>query len=96
MKMQNENTGIGEILDLRGAAKAIRCSASHMSKILNGKVPNVPPPPAVRAGRKWLIRSDSLGVWFKALEVRALEESDDATIGPPEPNVCASGEDDEA
>jgi excisionase family DNA binding protein len=62
-----------EILDVRGAAKYLNCSASHVSNILNRKVPNLPPIPHVRAGRLRLIRREALIEWFKAQESASLE-----------------------
>ena len=62
-----------EILDVKGAAKYLHCSSSHISNILNGKVPNLPPIPHVRAGRLRLIRREALAEWFKAQEAASLE-----------------------
>ena len=71
--MQYQDQENKEILDVRGAAKYLSCSASHVSNILNGKVPNLPPIPHVRAGRLRLIRRDALIEWFKAQEAASLE-----------------------
>ena len=62
-----------EILDVKGAAKYLHCSPSHVSNILNGKVPNLPPIPHVRAGRLRLIRREALAEWFKAQEAFSVE-----------------------
>jgi hypothetical protein len=62
-----------EILDVQGAADFLHCSKSHVSNILNGKVPNVPPIPHVPAGRKKLIRRAALVEWFKAQEAASLK-----------------------
>lgn len=48
-----------EILNVKGAAKILGCSAAHLSNILNGKVDGVPPIPHVRAGRLRLIRREA-------------------------------------
>ena len=71
--MQYQGQENKEILDVRGAATYLSCSASHVSNILNGKVPNLPPIPHVRAGRLRLIRRDALIEWFKAQEAASLE-----------------------
>ena len=71
--MQDQDPEQSAILDIRGAAKYLNCSASHVSNILNGKVTNLPPIPHVRAGRLRLIRRESLIEWFKAQEVSAAE-----------------------
>jgi len=62
-----------EILDVKGAAKYLHCSPSHVSNILNGKVPNLPPIPHVHAGRLRLIRREALAEWFKAQEASSVE-----------------------
>ena len=62
-----------EILNVQGAADFLHCSKSHVSKILNGKVPNVAPIPHVRAGRKKRIRRAALVEWFSAQEAASLE-----------------------
>jgi len=70
---QNQNQEQFEILDVRGAANYLHCSASHVSNILNGKIPNLPPIPHVRAGRLRRIRKDAIDQWFKAQETASLE-----------------------
>jgi len=62
-----------EIFGVRETASFLHCSPSHVSNILNGKVANLPPIPHVRAGRKRLIRRESLVQWFKAQEAASLE-----------------------
>jgi hypothetical protein len=57
-----------QILDVKGAAEYLQCSKSHLSNILAGKVPNVPPIPHVSAGRRKLIRLEALLEWFKTQE----------------------------
>jgi excisionase family DNA binding protein len=57
-----------EILDVKGAAKILGCSISHVSNMLNGKVDGVQPIPHVRAGRLRLIRRQALIRWFEEQE----------------------------
>ena len=68
MQYQDQNQEQNEILDVREAATFLHCSVSHVSNILNGRIPNLPPIPHVRAGRRRLIRKQSLIEWFKAQE----------------------------
>ncbi len=70
---QIEKQEQSEILDVRGAATFLHCSPSHVSNILNGKIPNLPPIPHVRAGRLRLIRKESLIAWFEAHEAASQE-----------------------
>jgi hypothetical protein len=72
-RKQNESHEPGDILDVSEAATVLHCCKSHVSNILNGKVPNVPPIPHVRAGRKRLIRYGALVDWFKAQEAASVE-----------------------
>jgi excisionase family DNA binding protein len=58
-----------EILDVKGAAKLLRCSPAHLSNILNGKVKGLPPIPHVRAGRLRLIRRQKLMEWVEQREL---------------------------
>lgn len=69
--MTNVQNDLGrkEILDIQGAADYLGVSRSHVSHILAGKVPGVPPIPHVRAGRRTLIRRDSLQHWFEQQEI---------------------------
>ena len=69
---QHQAQDQSDILDVRGAAKLLRCSPSHVSNILNGKVSNLPPIPHVRAGRLRLIRREALDEWFRAQEAASL------------------------
>lgn len=57
-----------EILDVKAAARLLGVSKPHLSNILDGKVSGVPPIPHVRAGRRRLIRRESLMNWFKQQE----------------------------
>jgi hypothetical protein len=73
MKTENQDQESNEILDVRGAAAYLHCSPSHVSNILNGKVPNLPPIPHVHAGRLRLIRREALVQWFKEQETASQE-----------------------
>jgi excisionase family DNA binding protein len=66
--LAREASQLNEILGVREAAKYLRCSPSHVSNILNGKIPNLPPIPHVRAGRLRLIRRESLVRWLDEQE----------------------------
>ncbi len=63
-----ETSQATEILGVRETARFLHCSVSHVSNILNGRVPNVPPIPHVRAGRLRLIRREALVRWFNEQE----------------------------
>lgn len=73
MSTEKQNERPREILDVKGAAAVLGCSASHISNILNGKVEGVPPIPHVRAGRLRLIRREALMRWFEQQEAASQE-----------------------
>ncbi len=64
----HEGNQPNDILGVKEAAKYLHCSPSHVSNILNGKIPNLPPIPHVRAGRLRLIRRESLVRWLDEQE----------------------------
>ena len=53
-----------EILDINAVADYLGVSRSHLSHLLAGKVPGVPPIPHVRAGRRALIRRAVIDRWL--------------------------------
>jgi hypothetical protein len=59
---------MSRILTLSDIAIALRCSKAHVSNIVRGKVPNLPPIPVVRIGRRVLIRDESFHDWMRLVE----------------------------
>ncbi len=57
-----------EILTLADAAVVLRCSKTHVAKIVRGKVANVPALPVVSLGRRKLIRREVLLAWISRVE----------------------------
>jgi excisionase family DNA binding protein len=58
-----------EILTIKEAAIVLRCSKSHVSNLLAGKVAGLCPLPYVPLGRRKLIRSSALKQWMATAEV---------------------------
>jgi excisionase family DNA binding protein len=56
------------ILTLAEAARFLRCSKSHLSNLLNGKVLGMPPLPVVRVGRRVLFVQESLEEFVRQVE----------------------------
>jgi hypothetical protein len=56
------------VLNLAEAARFVRCSRSHLSNVLNGKVRDVPHLPFVRIGRRVLFRQESLERRLRQIE----------------------------
>ena len=65
-----ENT---PLLTVSEAAHELRCSKAHVHNIISGKVPDLPPLPVLRIGRRVLIRRDGLHAWMLSLEAREIE-----------------------
>ena len=61
------------LLTITEAARKLRCSKTHVHNLIYGKVPNLPPLPVLRIGRRVLIRHDGLKAWMLALEDRDME-----------------------
>jgi excisionase family DNA binding protein len=62
------------ILTLPEAARALRCSLSHVRNIIGGRFHDLPPLPILRIGRRVLIRHDALMTWLAFLEGREIEQ----------------------
>jgi excisionase family DNA binding protein len=61
-------TSTSRVLNLAEAARFVRCSRSHLSNVINGKVRDVPHLPSVRIGRRVLFRRESLEQWLRQIE----------------------------
>jgi excisionase family DNA binding protein len=61
------------VLTVSEVAKILRCSKAHLCNIVNGKLPNLPPLPVLRIGRRVLIRQDALDDWMVLLEAHERE-----------------------
>jgi excisionase family DNA binding protein len=64
-----------EFLSLAEVASILNCSKAHVSNVVSGRVRGCQPIPAVRLGRRTLIRRDSLLLWI---------EQNDRIIASPE------------
>jgi len=54
-----------EILTVADVCKDLRCSKAHVHNTINGKVRGVTPLPAIRMGRRKLVRRSALEAWKK-------------------------------
>jgi excisionase family DNA binding protein len=61
------------VLTIAEVARELRCSKAHLHNIIHGKVPDLPPLPVLRIGRRVLIRYERLREWMKELEARETE-----------------------
>ena len=57
-----------DLLTLKETAVILRCSKSHVSHLVNGKIPNLPVLPKVQIGRRVLIRRQALQEWLASAE----------------------------
>ena len=60
-----KDNGDQEILTLREVAVVLRCSKAHVSRLLNGKVPGLPPLTHMAIGRRKVTRRDWLQTWME-------------------------------
>jgi excisionase family DNA binding protein len=68
------------------AGRYLRCSRAHVSNLIAGKVPAVPPLPHVRVGRRVLFLRSSIDEFLRQIETRNRELNRRA---------CAAREDDD-
>jgi excisionase family DNA binding protein len=61
------------LLTVAEAARELRCSKAHVHNIVHGKVPDLPPLPVLRIGRRVLIRREALTAWMLSVEAREIE-----------------------
>jgi excisionase family DNA binding protein len=60
-----------DLLTLLEVAKLLHCSKAHVSNVIAGRISGCPPIPAVRLGRRKLVRRESLAAWVKRNEQAA-------------------------
>ena len=56
------------VLTLREVARELRCSKAHVCNLINGRVRNASPLPALSIGRRRLVRREALKNWIRASE----------------------------
>ena len=61
------------LLTVAEAARELRCSKAHVHNIIHGRVPDLPPLPVLRIGRRVLIRHEGLKAWMLSVEAREIE-----------------------
>jgi hypothetical protein len=54
-----------DLLTLPEVAALLHCSKAHVSNVISGAVAGCPPIPAVRLGRRTLVRRESLMTWIE-------------------------------
>lgn len=63
------------LLTLTTVAKLLHCSKAHVANIVAGRVPSCPPIPAVRLGRRKLVRRETLASWIEHNELAAASDN---------------------
>lgn len=56
----------GDLLTIEEVARELRCSKAHACNVINGKVKNVSPLPAIALGRRKVILRSTLEQWKHA------------------------------
>ncbi len=77
------------LLSMETVAKLLHCSKAHVSNVIAGRVRGCLPLPAVRLGRRTLVRHESLAAWIEHNEHVA---ANDNFRGAANDNVKASPE----
>jgi excisionase family DNA binding protein len=63
------------LLTLAEVAALLRCSKAHVSNVIAGRVHDCPPIPAVRLGRRMLVRRESLMHWIDQNEAGSVAKN---------------------
>jgi hypothetical protein len=64
-----------DLLTLDDVAEVLHCSKAHVSNVIAGRVPSCSPIPAVRLGRRKLVRRESLASWIDRNEKAAANDN---------------------
>jgi excisionase family DNA binding protein len=67
-------TAHDEVLTVADVAAELKCSKSHVHHCINGKVAGVSPLPAIRMGRRSLIRRSALEWWKRVNEKGSFDD----------------------
>ena len=70
----NEKTERSSVMTLQQTADYLQISKAHLSNILNGKVPNVPPLRHATVGRRILIRRIWSDEWLEKMGAGSLQQ----------------------
>jgi excisionase family DNA binding protein len=57
-----------EVFTVNDVARALRCSKAHVCNLISGKVAGVQRLPALKLGRRYLVRLATLRQWMGAIE----------------------------
>lgn len=66
MEQLHRPTPNNQVLTIEDVAQILRCSKTHVSHLINGKVPGLPPLSHLAMGRRKLVRRDWLDAWMEA------------------------------
>ena len=69
-----EKSTASEVMTLQQTADYLQISKAHLSNILNGKVPGVPPMRHAVVGRRILIKRIWADEWLEEMGARSLQE----------------------
>jgi excisionase family DNA binding protein len=64
-----------DLLTLDDVAEVLHCSKAHVSNVIAGRVPSCAPIPAVRLGRRKLVRRETLASWIEHNELAAANDN---------------------
>jgi excisionase family DNA binding protein len=90
--MTRIDQSLPEILTVKEVARELRCSKGHIFNAIAGRLRNVTRLPAIRMGRRKLIRRHTLEQWIEANEIDSPRRVTLASE-PGADSVCARKED---
>jgi hypothetical protein len=70
----NEKPERSSVMTLQQTANYLRISKAHLSNIINGKVPDVPPLPHASVGRRILVRRIWADEWLEKLGAESVQQ----------------------
>jgi len=82
-----------QILTVKEVASELRCSKAHVFNAIAGRLRNVTRPPAIRMGRRKLVRRSSLEAWIETNELGVVAPRATLPSEPGMDSVCARKED---
>jgi excisionase family DNA binding protein len=66
LTVEGQMQNLTNALTIKEVAEILRCSKTHVSNVIGGRVPGTPPLTHLSVGRRKLIRREWLDAWMEA------------------------------
>jgi excisionase family DNA binding protein len=80
MAVQALTEALAEIMTAAEVAKSLRCSKAHIHNLISGRVSGLTPLPAIRLGRRSLVRKGALLQWLEESEAKTAKIRSSPTL----------------